>query len=72
MKAYTVEYKMHSVGNVNTLSFLAKNKEDAYDKATYILIPERHGESPYSVWVKSVTYSNGNYRSFNTFEGKPY
>lgn len=35
-------------------------------------IPKREGSNPYSAWVKSVTYNNGNYRTFNTFEGEPY
>ena len=71
MKAYTVEYRM--VGNeVKSISFLAKNKFDAYDKAVYELIPQKEGETPYSAWVSSVTYQNGNYRRFNTFEGNPY
>lgn len=71
MKAYTVEYRI--TGNeVKRISFLAKNKIDAYDKAVYELIPQKEGEMPYSAWVYSVTYQNGNYRRFNTFEGNPY
>ena len=71
MKAYTVEYRI--TGNeVKSISFLAKNKVDAYDKAVYELIPEKEGEMPYSAWVSSVTYQNGNCRYFNTFEGNPY
>ena len=71
MKAYTVEYRI--IGSVvKRISFLAKNKFDAYDKAVYELIPQEEGEMPYSAWVYSVTYQNGNYKRFNTFEGKPY
>lgn len=71
MKAYTVEYRI--IGSeVKRISFLAKNKFDAYDKAVYELIPQKEGETPYSAWVYSVTYQNGNYRRFNTFEGNPY
>ena len=71
MKAYTVEYRI--AGNeVKSISFLAKNKFDAYDKAVYELIPQNEGETPYSAWVSSVTYQNGNCRYFNTFEGNPY
>ena len=71
MKAYTVEYRI--AGNeVKSISFLAKNKFDAYDKAVYELIPQKEGETPYSAWVSSVTYQNGNCRYFNTFEGNPY
>ena len=72
MKAYTVEYKLHSGGEVHRISFLAKNKEDAWDKACYEEIPKVTGEYPYSAWVYSVTYQNGNSKRFNTHEGKPY
>ena len=71
MKAYTVEYKMFFAGNVNNISFLARNKEEAYEKAVYTYSPEKHGTLPYSAWVTSVTFQNGNYKAFNTFEGKP-
>lgn len=50
----------------------ASSKADAYDKAVYELIPAAEGELPYSAWVVSVTYNNGNYKTFNTFEGNPY
>jgi len=72
MKAYYVYYKMHSADDRKGIGFLANNKIDAYDKAVYELIPEKEGSTPYSAWVHSVTYNNGNYRTFNTFEGKPY
>lgn len=72
MRAYTVEFKLHSGGEVHRVSFLAENKADAYDKAVYKEIPNATGEYPYSAWVKSVTYNNGKYRTFNTFEGMPY
>ena len=71
-KAYYVNYKMHSAGEVKGIGFLAYSKDDAYDKAVYELIPENEGSLPYSAWVHSVTYNNGNYRVFNTFEGNPY
>ena len=72
MKAYTVKYKMWQSGEVKQISLLAKTKVDAYDKATYEEIPAMEGSSPYSAWVSSVTYQNGNYHRFNTFEGNPY
>lgn len=73
MKAYYVKYKMYKSDEVKGIGFLAKSKEHAYAKAVYELIPAKHdGETPYSAWVHSVTYNNGNYREFNTFEGKPY
>ena len=72
MRAYTVWYMMHSAGETKEMSFLANNKEDAHDKAEYELIPQKEGSHPYAVWVKSVTYQNGNYRTFNTGCGNPY
>ena len=72
MKAYCVKYKMYSTDEPKGIGFLADNKIDAYEKAVYELIPEKEGSIPYSAWVYSVTYNNGKYRKFNTFEGKPY
>ena len=71
MKAYYVRYRM--IGSeVKGIGLLAKSKEDAYDKAVYEEIPKVEGELPYSAWVSSVTYQNGNVRYFNTFEGNPF
>lgn len=50
----------------------ARNKAEAYDKATYEEIPKVEGELPYSSWVYSVTYNNGNCHKFNTSEGDAY
>ena len=72
MNAYCVEYKMHPTDETHKICLLANNKADAYDKATYDLIPKNMEGIPYSSWVASVTYNNGNYRLFNNFEGKPY
>ena len=66
---YTVEY-VCGVHN-RKIDVIAGNKWDAYMKAVYEAIPEREGELPYSAWVDSVTYQNGNCKHFNTFEGKP-
>ena len=72
-KAYYVHYKMWSNDEIHGIQVPAKNKIDAYMKAYYELIPEQNnGEIPYSAWVHSVTYNNGNYKIFNNFEGKPY
>lgn len=71
-KAYMVHYKMYASGEVQAVAVLAKNKADAYDKAVYESIVKEQGGLPYSAWVTSVTYQNGNYKRFNTFEGKPY
>ena len=54
------------------IDLLANNKEEAYEKAFYEAIPEREGEMPYSAWVSSVTYQNGNVRYFNTSEGNAF
>ena len=72
MKHYTVNYKMYSADEVKSVQVLASKKEQAYDKAVYEFIPQKEGASPYSAWVHSVTCNNGNYKVFNTFEGKPY
>ena len=66
MKAYTVHYQLNGIGSETlSISFLAKNKVDAYDKAVYELIPQMHGQAPYYAYVYSVTYQNGNKRIFN-------
>lgn len=73
MKAYWVEYYLNGVHEeAKGLQVIAKNKVDAYDKATYEIIPEKEGRVPYSAWVSSVTYNNGNYKEFNTSSGNPY
>lgn len=65
MKAYTVHYRMYLAADIKSISFLAKNKQDAYDKAVYEIIPEMEHESPYEAYVYSVTYQNGNQKIFN-------
>lgn len=72
MKAYHVKYRLFQAGEESSICVLANNKEEAYDEAVYEKIPELEGIHPYSAWVASVTYQNGNYKTFNTFEGKPY
>ena len=72
MAAYYIEYKMDRVSSVKGCDVLARNKAEAYDKAVYEKIKQTEGSLPYSAWVHSVTYNNGNYRTFNTLEGKPY
>ena len=69
---HSVHYKMSFADQVNIIDVIARSKEEAYVKATYEKIPEREGAHPYSSWVASVTYNNGKYKTFNTFEGKPY
>jgi hypothetical protein len=71
MKTYYVRYNLFGQKHPG-VDVLARNKEEAYYKATYEVIPEIEGTLAYSTWVESVTYNNGGYKLFNTFEGKPY
>lgn len=71
MKAYYVKYTVGSTGEEKGLALLARNKEDAYDKAVFEKIPEVEGTTPYSAWVHSVTYQNGNVKYFNTCDVDP-
>lgn len=71
MRAYCVKYILNLYDDVEKqVSFLAKNKADAYTKAVFEIIPQIEKTSPYSAYVYSVTYQNGNYKIFNTM--KPY
>lgn len=72
MKAYTVSYRMIQYGKEKSIQVIANSKYEAYDKATYELIPDIEAFPPYSTWVSSVTYNNGNYRVFNNSEGNAY
>ena len=54
------------------IDVIASSAYEAYDKAVYEAIPNKYGTHPYSAWVTSVTYQNGNYKRFNNFDGKPY
>ena len=73
MKPYTVAYKMFfHTDKAEEVIVLANNKEEAWEKAQFEEIPKKEYAPPYSAWVKGVTYQNGNYKRFNTFEGKPY
>ena len=70
---YTVHYKVNGSWEIaKSISVCASSKVDAYDKATYEIIPEIETHTPYSVWVADVTYQNGNCHCFNTCEGLPY
>jgi hypothetical protein len=72
MKVYTVKYRMAFADQERFVDVLAANKAQAYDKATYEVIPAKEGAVPYSSWVSAVTYNNGNYHTFNTCEGLAY
>ena len=69
---FYVKYRAYSTGLVKGICVAAKSKAEAYSKAFYERIPKIEGELPYSAWVESVTYQNGNYRVFNTSEGNAY
>ena len=73
MSAYAIRYKMHYADEPKLICVASKNKVEAWSQAVFHDIPLAEGmESPYSAWVTSVTYNNGNCKRFNTFEGKPY
>ena len=73
MNAYTVKYILDGYySETKSVSFLAKNKFDAYEKAVFVLIPQQEHKIPYAAWVDNVTYQNGKVHHFNTFAGKPY
>lgn len=69
---YTVAYRMYWSAPEQEIQIPATSKADAYDKATFEAIPKKEGRIPYSSWVTSVTYQNGNYHRFNTIEGMGY
>lgn len=70
--AYWVKYRLYQFSEELGIDVLAKNKYEAYDKATYEVIPKKHGMCPYSSWVDNVTYNNGKQKFFNTSEGNAY
>lgn len=69
---YKVEYTLWKHQLPQRVFVAAKSKYQAWDKAVYEEIPKVEGELPYSAWVASVTYNNGNYKEFNNHQGKPY
>lgn len=72
MSAYYVKYRLYQWELEKGIAVAARNKAEAYDIAFYEKIPEVEGKMPYSAWVYSVTYNNGNCRHFNTSEGNAY
>jgi hypothetical protein len=65
MKAYTVHYKLDFEPEVKSVSFLAKNKKDALEKAQNEIIPDMEKDAfLIESWVYSVTYQNGNQKIF--------
>lgn len=71
MKTYHVLYN-NRIEFGKGIDVLANNKYEAWDKAFFEEIPKVEGTTPYSAWVDSVTYQNGNVKFFNTCEGLPY
>ena len=70
---FHINYRMNEAGRVRFIDVPAKSKKDAYDRAKNELIPAaENGANAFSVWVVSCTYSNGNYRRFDTTERKPF
>lgn len=72
MQMYYVKYRKYQYSLEEGVSVIANNKAEAYDYATFEIIPDIEGICPYSAWVSSVTYQNGNCHYFNTSEGNPY
>ena len=70
-KTYTIYYRPYNGSQIKFADVVARNKEQAYYRGLD-KVEEVEGETPYSVWVYAVTYNNGNYKRFNTFEGMPY
>ena len=70
---YCVRYWLDGIwSDEKKVCVAASSKADAYDKAVFEVIPAKEGKCPFSAWVASVTYQNGNYKEFNTFSGNPY
>lgn len=69
---YHIEYKNYLADEIHSIDIVAHNKEEAYWSAVWVRIHEIEGSYPYSAWVESVTYKNGNCHKFNNFEGNPY
>lgn len=69
---YHVKYRLYKYSLEEGVDVVANNKEEAYDYATYEVIPDKEGALPYSSWVSSVTYNNGRCHYFNTVEGCAY
>lgn len=73
MQAYCVRYLVNGTYETEKIIQVpARNKAEAYEIATYDLIPKKEGKVPYASWVSSVTYNNGNVRYFNTCDGLAY
>lgn len=72
MKTYHIEYKMHEAADVKSVDVVARSRAEAYDNFMWDVVMDIEPYTPYSAWVASVTYSNGTYKRFNTFEGNPY
>lgn len=72
MRCYKVNYRMHFAADEKQVEVVAKNKFEAYDWATYEVIPAVEGSVPYSSWVSAVLYANGKTKDFNTTEGNGY
>ena len=70
---YHIEYYLNGAfEEQRSICVAASSKFEAWDKAVYEIIPEKDGRCPYSAWVASVTFQNGNYKTFNTSCGNPY
>ena len=71
-RAYKVAYRMTQYGEEKEAEVIAKNKAEAYEWATYEIIPSIEGTLPYSSWVVAVQMENNKVHTFNTCEGLAY
>ena len=71
-RTYNIRYKLSECAPECVIRVESCNCPDAYDKAVFEAIPEAAGHCPYSAWVESVEFKNGQIKRFNTFEGQPY
>lgn len=72
MRTYIVRYRMNRGGKVKEIEIPANSKVDARAIALFEAIPSTEHNPPYSAWVASVTFDNGNHKEFDTNEYKPY
>lgn len=72
MRTYSISYKMNEFDEIKRIRVTADNKEDAYDTAVFDEIPAVENSYPYSAWVSTVYFKNGDCKDFNTCEGMPY
>ena len=71
-RTYHIAYRLYKNGDVEHIDVVSGHRGDAYIDACFEAIPQKDGKVPYSAWVESVTYANGNCHRFNTSEGNAW